>query len=106
MKYESRRRKDNLRHLSRTELLELLLEQTTRVNALQARVTELEVELAARDLRYGRIGTLAEASLELGGVFEAADKAAQIYLDRLRELAGTSAGDGPADAGADGKSRD
>lgn len=40
-----------------------------------------------------RVGTLAEAAMEINGVFEAADKAAKEYLENVRRLAETGGGE-------------
>lgn len=73
-----------LRRLKRAELLEMLLEQTKKVEALQA-----ELELKNRELENKRIliekaGSIAEASLRLNEVFETAQKAADQYLYNIK----------------------
>lgn len=70
----------NLKKLSRTELLELLLEQTKELEATQARVSELEKALADRKIEMERAGSIAEAALQLNKVFEAAQQAADDYV--------------------------
>ena len=69
----------NLKKLSRTELLELLLEQTKELEATQARVSELEKALADRKIEMEQAGNIAEAALQLNKVFEAAQQAADDY---------------------------
>ena len=76
----------NLRRLGRRELLELLISQQEQNEALQKRVAELEALLQNRELQFENVGSLAEAALKLGGVFEAADQAAAIYKDSLMRL--------------------
>lgn len=70
----------NLKKLSRTELLELLLEQTKELEATQARVSELEKALADRKIEMEQAGNIAEAALQLNKVFEAAQQAADDYV--------------------------
>lgn len=70
----------NLKKLSRTELLELLLEQTKELEATQARVSELEKALADRKIKMEQAGNIAEAALQLNKVFEAAQQAADDYV--------------------------
>ena len=70
----------DLRHLSRGELLELLIEQTRRADELEARLAEAQARLEKREIAIDKAGTLAEASLILNGVFEASEKAAAQYL--------------------------
>ena len=87
MAEETVKRKE-LKRLSRSELLELLLEQTKRADELETRVTELEQKLEDRSLMVSQAGSLAEAALKINQVFEAADAAARQYLDNVRRTAG------------------
>lgn len=76
-----------LRKLSRAELLELLLEETRENEKLRAQVEEMEEQLKDRRILLGQVGSIAEAALRLNGVFEAAEAAAQQYLENVRRLA-------------------
>lgn len=73
-----------LKKLSRIELLELLVEQTEKNEELERKVAELENELESKSLQVSEVGTLAEACLKINKVFEAADAAAQQYLDNIK----------------------
>ena len=64
-----------LRKLGRAELLELLLEQAREFEALEQRLNAAEAALQSRQLQLETCGSIAEASLKLNGVFEAAQKA-------------------------------
>lgn len=75
-----------LRKLKRTDLLELLIEQSKEVESLKKRIEELEAELADRRLLIYKSGSIAEAALKLNGVFEAAEAAAQEYLENIRRI--------------------
>ena len=75
-----------LRKLKRTDLLELLIEQSKEVESLKKRIEELEAELADRRLLIYKSGSIAEAALKLNGVFEAAEAAAQDYLENIRRI--------------------
>lgn len=99
----------DLRKLSKTELLELLVEQGRENLALRARLEAAEAELEKRRLTMEESGSIAEAALKLSGVFEAAQKAVDIYrencerecaelLEKARQSAQTSA----APAGGEG----
>lgn len=72
--------------LNRRQLLEALLEQTERVAELEKKVAYLESELAAKELVINNAGSIAEACMELNGVFEAAQAAADQYLLNVRRL--------------------
>ncbi|MBQ2952656.1 MAG: DNA repair protein [Clostridia bacterium] len=77
-----------LRKLSKTELLELLVEQGRENLALKTRLEAAEAELAERRLAMAESGSIAEAALKLSGVFEAAQKAIDLYRENCeRECA-------------------
>ena len=75
-----------LKKLSRAELLEMLLFQTQEVERLKEEVNVLEKQLQERRIEQENAGSIAEAALEINGVFEAAQAAADQYLDGLRTL--------------------
>ncbi|MDO5344583.1 MAG: DNA repair protein [Lachnospiraceae bacterium] len=75
-----------LRKLKRAELLELLIEQGKENERLREQVEELKKKLEDKEILLERAGTIAEASFQLNGVLEAAEAAAQQYLDNLRLL--------------------
>ena len=68
-----------LRRLSRTDLLEMLLEQSKEVQRLQQELEETKQKLEA--------GSIAEAALRINKVFEAAQQAADQYLENIRQHA-------------------
>ena len=67
-----------LRRLGRRDLLELLV-------ALGHERDALKAELENRQLKIDRAGSIAEAALQVNGVFESAQAAAELYLDNVRE---------------------
>ena len=83
-----------LRRLSRAELLEMLLAQTEENRQLKKELQEAEEALEDRRIAIEESGTMAEAALRLNGVFEAADRAVQQYLENkeraMRERSGES----------------
>ena len=76
-----------LRKLSRAELLELLLEESRENERLRAQLQEMNEKLADRAIRIERAGSIAEAALQLNGVFQAAEEAAAQYLENVRRHA-------------------
>ena len=76
-----------LRKLNRYQLLELLVVQTERADKLQARLESLESQISQQYLQAFSLGSIAEASLQLNGVFDAAQKAADLYLDAAKKQA-------------------
>lgn len=84
---ENRMTEKELRRLKRAELLELLIAQTEETEALKAKLEQAEAKLASRELAVEEAGNLAEAALRLNGVFEAAQKTADQYLENIRRRA-------------------
>lgn len=76
--------KRKYRRLRRSELLELLIEESKKTEALTQEVADLKAALATRDLKMSTVGSIAEASLVLNGVFEAAQRAADEYLEQVK----------------------
>ena len=82
-----------LRRLKRKDLLELLLEQSKEnedqrllLAVQKKKILHLEQRLEDRRIDIAQAGTLAEASLKLNGIFEAAQAAADQYLDNLKTV--------------------
>lgn len=76
-----------LRRLRRRELLELLIVQTDENEKLKKELSRAQAELNNRRIAIECAGSLAEAALQLNGVFEAADRAAKQYLENVRRVA-------------------
>lgn len=76
-----------LRRLSRRELLEMLITRTIENERLTEELQQARKELSDRELIQDRAGSMAEAALQLNGVFEAADRAAREYLETIRRRA-------------------
>lgn len=72
---------NEMKRLRRTDLLEMLIESGKQVEDLAARLAEAEEKLADRNIAIEQSGTIAEAAFKLNGVYEAAQKAAQQYLE-------------------------
>lgn len=77
-----------LRKLSRADLLELLLEETKENEKLRIQLEQAQEQLADRRILIENAGSIAEAALQLNGVFQAAEEAAAQYLENVRRLAG------------------
>lgn len=73
-----------LRHLNRSELLQMLITQGEENRRLKQELEEANKKLNERQLVMENAGSIAEASLQLSGIFEAAEKAAQQYLDSVK----------------------
>lgn len=77
-----------LRSMSKVELLEQLAQQTKRAERLQRELDEVRHQLQARKVEIEKMGSLAEASLKLNGVFDAAQQAADTYLENVQRITG------------------
>ena len=75
-----------LKKLSRKQLLELLLREAERVEELEAQLEILQKKLDDKNVGVTQAGSIAEAALRLNGVFEAAQAAADQYLDNIKRL--------------------
>lgn len=73
-----------LKSLSRAELLEMLITATKENESLRHENEELQQKLDDKYLSIGKAGSIAEASLQLNGVFSAAEAAAEQYLENIR----------------------
>ena len=77
-----------LSRLKRAELLEMLLEQSREVERLNQELEEAKQALQDRTIKIDNAGSVAEAALQINGVFEAAQAAAQQYIDNVERLCG------------------
>ncbi|MBR6800125.1 MAG: hypothetical protein IKM61_00035 [Eubacteriaceae bacterium] len=78
---------NDLKKLNRYQLLQLLVAQTERADELEKKVEELEKRLEERELNFSRLGSVAEAAVQISGVFEAAQNAAELYLESVKKEA-------------------
>lgn len=72
-----------LQKLSRTELLELLLVQSRELDKKNQELESLRAQLQTRQIALSQAGNIAEAALRLNGIFEAAQAAADQYLESV-----------------------
>lgn len=75
-----------LRRLSRTDLLELLLVQKRENEQLRCLLDQAQAQLADRTIQINKAGSIAEASLQLSGIFTAAQDSCQSYVDNIKLL--------------------
>lgn len=75
-----------LSKLSRSDLLELLLAQRKENEQLRCILDETQAKLADRTLKIDNAGSIAEASLQLSGIFAAAQDSCQFYIDNIKFL--------------------
>ena len=78
-------KEQDLRKLTRTELLEMLIQQGEEMETLRIKLQDHEQQLESRKLQMEQAGSIAEAAVSISGVFEAAEAAAAQYLENIRE---------------------
>ena len=76
-----------LKRLNRKQLLEILLAQVTRIEELEKEISKLQKELSSKKIAIKDSGSLAEATLKLSGIFEAADQTCKEYLENVEKNA-------------------
>lgn len=74
-----------LKKLSRQDLLEMLIAEEKRVEKLEKELEEARAQLQERQIRIEESGSIAEAALKLNGIFEAAQAAADQYLENIKQ---------------------
>ena len=75
-----------LRKLSRSELLELMLAQSQEIDRLQAELQETKDALQERNIKIENCGSIAEAATEVNSLFRAAQRAADMYLINVQRI--------------------
>lgn len=75
-----------LRKLSRKDLLELLLDQAKELELLRSELNQANKQLANRKIELDKAGSIAEAALQINGVFNAAQDACAQYIHNITEL--------------------
>lgn len=77
-----------LRKLKRNELLEIMIELEKENMELKKRLEAAESELESRRIALSEVGSIAEAALALNDVFDAAQRAADQYIENVKERFG------------------
>lgn len=85
MKHRKSDKKKELRQLNRKELLELLVKQSERIDALEQELEQERKMQAERDTTFAVTSNFAEALMKLNGVFDAAEAAANEYIEQLEK---------------------
>ena len=70
--------------MKKKDILEIMLRQGEEIDTLRARVAELEAQLEKREFELSKVGSIAQASLQVTNIFDEAEKAARIYLENIR----------------------
>ncbi len=73
-----------LRRLSRADLLDMMIALSKENEQLRIELVETQQRLADRIVSLEKAGSIAEAALQLNGVFEAAQNACEQYIENMR----------------------
>ena len=76
-----------LHKLSRTELLEIMLQQQKEIERLQDELEKAKSLIESRKMLMRKAGSIADAALKISEVFEAAQNAADRYLMSVKASA-------------------
>ena len=77
----------DLKDLSRTDLLELLIQRTEELEQVKEQLQQALSQQSSECVPvYESAGTMAEAAVQVNGVFEAADRAAKQYLEYMEQM--------------------
>ena len=75
-----------LKKLGRAELLEMLISQSEELKKCREQLEEAKARLEDRTIAIDKAGSIAEASLALSGIFDAAQLACMQYTENIRLL--------------------
>lgn len=75
-----------VKKLNRKDLLDMLLEQSKELAATKEKLEQAEQQLSKREIEIDEAGSIAEAALQLNGLFDAAQEACKQYTDNIQRL--------------------
>ena len=79
-----KKKENDLRSMSQTEVLTMLRDQEVEINELKEENARLRQQLEDKRIGLQECGSIAQAALKLNGVFEAAQAAADQYLESVK----------------------
>lgn len=74
-----------IRKISKRDLLEILLSQARRIEELELELKKCNEKLDSKKIKIDEAGSIAEASLKLNGIFEAAQATVDQYVTNVYE---------------------
>lgn len=75
-----------LHKLKRSELLEMMVEQSKEIDRLKRQLAIAAKRLRSRELMLQEAGSIAEAAVSISNVFADAQKAAELYLENVERI--------------------
>ena len=95
-----------LRRFSRRQLLELMLEQSKQIDKLESELKAAQEQLKTRSIVAREAGSIAQAALQLSGIFETAQQAADLYLKSVYSTMPPGREEKPRQNAADAQKRE
>lgn len=79
-----------LKKITKRELLEILLSQAKRIEELELELEDCNEKIKSKEIKIDNVGSIAEASMQLNGIFEAAQATIDQYManvyDKCKKL--------------------
>ncbi|MEE1542723.1 MAG: hypothetical protein UF067_09665 [Paludibacteraceae bacterium] len=75
----------DLKKMSKTDLYNIICAKEKQITDLNFEIEELKSELQDRKISLEETGSIANAAVQISGVLDAAQKAANIYLENVKE---------------------
>lgn len=72
-------------NLSKNEMLMVMHDQEQEIEELKAKVAELQSKLDNYEIKVSEVGTLADASAQINGLFAAAQATVDTYLENIKK---------------------
>lgn len=71
-------------NLSKNEMMMVMHDQEQEIEKLKSQVAELQVKLDGYEIKVSESGNLAEAAAKVSGLFEAAQRTVDTYLENMK----------------------
>ena len=72
-------------NLSKNEMMMVMHDQEQEIEKLRAEVAELQAKLDGYEIKVSESGSLAEASVKISGLFEAAQATVSTYVENMKK---------------------
>ena len=72
-------------NLSKNELMMVMHDQEQEIEKLKSQVAELQAKLDGYEIKVSESGNLAEAAAKVSGLFEAAQRTVDTYLENMKK---------------------
>ena len=79
--------KNDSLNLSKNEMMMVMHDQEQEIERLKAKVSELQATIDNYEIKVEEAGTLAEASVQINNLFEAAQVTVETYIENMKKRA-------------------